>query len=85
MTETWRTQTGDFLTIAERDDWIIANADYYTVVRYLGPLNGYERHEVKTLNQAKKLAGRMAKKARKPYLIYAVAGISDVFVKAIGG
>ena len=83
MTETWRTQTGDFLTIAERDDWIIANADYYTVVRYLGPLNGYERHEVKSLDAAKKLAGRMAKKAGRPYLIYACAGQKDCFVCSV--
>ena len=83
MKENWRDITQDFLTIAERDDWIIANANYYTVVRYLGPLNGYERHEVKSLDAAKKLAGRMAKKAGRPYLVYAVADQKDCFVCSV--
>ena len=83
MKETWRNLTQDFLTIAERDAWIIANANLYTVVRYLGPLNGYERHETKTLAQAKKLAGRMAKKAGRPYLVYAVADQKDCFVCSV--
>ena len=83
MKENWRIKTGDFHTAAERDAWIIANASTLTVVRYLGPHNGYERHEVRTLQQAEKLAGRLAKQAGKPYLIYALAGRSDCFVKAI--
>ena len=83
MKENWRDITQDFLTIAERDDWIIGNADYFTVVRYLGPLNGYERHEVKTLGAAKKLAGRMAKKAGRLYLIYACAGQKDCYVCSV--
>ena len=83
MVEDWRTITNDFLTIAERDAHITQNADYFTVGRRLGPRQGYERHEVKTLTEAEYLAGRMAKQAKKPYLIYAVKGIADCFVKAI--
>lgn len=73
----------DFESIAERDAWITANADYFTVGRRLGPREGYDRHEVKTLSEAENLAGRMAKQTGRAYLIYAVAGISDCFVKAI--
>lgn len=73
----------DFQTIDERDQYLTANADYFTVGRRLGPFEGYERHEVKTLSEAENLAGRMAKQSKKPYLIYAVMGISDCFVKAI--
>ena len=83
MKENWRDLTRDFLTIAERDNWIIANADLFTVVRYLGPLNGYERHEAKSLDAATELAGRMAKKAGRPYLIYACAGQKDCFVCSV--
>lgn len=66
-----------------RDQHIILNADYFTVGRRLGPRLGYERHEVSTLNDAKKLARRMAKSTKRVYMIYAVSGISDCFVTAI--
>jgi len=72
-----------FQSWAERDEYIINNADYFTVGRRISPREGYERHEVKTLKQAENLGRRMAKKAGKVYMIYAVAGNSDCFVKAI--
>ena len=71
-----------FESIQQRDEWIIANSDYFTVGRRLGPAQGYERHEVKTLDEAKSLAGRMANEAGKTYLVYAVAGTHDCFVCA---
>jgi hypothetical protein len=83
MTEDWRTLTQDFKSIDERDKYITEHADYFTVGRRLGPFEGYERHEVKTLSEAENLAGRMANQTKKAYLIYAVAGFHDVFVKAI--
>ena len=72
-----------FHSIEERDAFIIANAGYFTVGRRLGPRKGYERHEVKTLVEAENLARRMANKTGKVYMVYAVAGINDCFVKAI--
>jgi CRISPR/Cas system-associated endonuclease/helicase Cas3 len=78
--ENWREMTLDFETYQERDDWIREHADIYTVVRYLGPRLGYERHETKTLAAAEALARRMATEAGKPYLIYAVAKQRDAFV-----
>lgn len=80
MSEDWRLQTLDFKTAKERDEYIINNSDYFTVVRHLGPRRGYERHEVKTLVEAETLARRMAKEAGKPYIIYAVAGLRDAMV-----
>ena len=73
----------EFASIAARDAFITANAQYFTVGRRIGPRQGYERHEVKTLAEAEALAGRMAKNTGKPYLIYAVSGVSDCFVRAI--
>jgi len=73
-----------FSSSAERDAYMAKNADYFTVVCYWGPRNGgYERHEVKTLLEAEKLARRMADKAGRPYMIYAVAGIYDAYVATI--
>lgn len=83
MNENWRSITGDFESIAERDAWMIANAEYFVVGRRLGPGEGYERHECKTLAEAETLARRMFERVNKPYLIYAVVGNHDAFVKAI--
>ena len=76
----WRKQTLDFESIKERDRWIADHAEYWTVVRYLGPRRGYERHETKTMDQAIEMAGRMAKQAGTNYLVYAVAGTRDAMV-----
>ena len=78
--EDWRKQTLDFQTAKERDQWILDHSEYFTVVRHLGPRRGYERHEVKTLPEAIEMAGRMAKQAGRPYLIYAVAGRRDAII-----
>lgn len=73
----------DFRTYQERDAWIRDHSDYFTVVRYLGPRRGYERHEVKSLEAAEVLARRMSNESGVPYLIYAVNGISDALVTTI--
>lgn len=70
----------DFKTEAERRKHLIENADHFTVVRYLGPRNGYERHEQPTLPEAEGLAQQKANEAGRPYGIYAVKGIHDTWV-----
>lgn len=76
-------QTLPYGSSDERDRYMIDHADYFTVGRRLGPFRGYERYEVKSLSEAENLAGRMATLSNKVYMIYAVAGIHDAFVKAI--
>lgn len=72
-----------FETYQQRDEWIKDHADYFTVVRYLGPRVGYERHEVKSFSEAEALAGRMSEASGRIYLIYAVCGIRDAFIKKV--
>jgi hypothetical protein len=66
-----------------RENHIKENADYFTVVRYLGPRAGYERHERPTLIAARDLAVELAVKMNSGYLIYAVAGIHDTWVENV--
>jgi hypothetical protein len=71
---------------AEREAYennIIANAQYYTIVRYLGQGKGYERHERPTLETAKKLARTLVEESGFGYLIYAVAGVNSTYVEAV--
>ena len=72
-----------FVNHAERDAYIVNHADYFTVGRRIGPREGYERHEVESLVDAKILGRRMANETGKIYLLYAVAGLSDAFIEAI--
>lgn len=73
----------DFPTAQAKDDWVKKNAEYFTVIRYLGPRLGYERKEVKTFEEAEILAGRMTQESGRPHMIYAVSGPHDAFLKAI--
>lgn len=66
-----------------RENSIIDEADYFTVVRYLGPGKGYERHEKDDREQAIILATQLAKENNRPYLIYAVKGVHDTFVEGV--
>jgi hypothetical protein len=61
------------------DAWIIENADYFTVVAFLGR-GKYERHEVATLKEAKRMAKGLQAKTKRRYLIYAVKGTADAVV-----
>lgn len=72
-----------FESSQERERWIVDNADYFTVVRYQGPLRGYERHEVPTLAAAHATARKLLAGGGKPYMIYAVAGIYDCYVATV--
>lgn len=74
----------EFRSPKDREEWVKAGADYFTVVRYLGPLKGYERHEVSTLAEAEALARRMAEQSGLRYMVYAVRGRSDAFLKWVG-
>lgn len=80
MSDDWRQLTHNFASGKERDQWIKENAQYFTVVRYLGPRKGYERHEVKTQDAAVELAGQLAQKAGIPYMVYAVAKLHDAMI-----
>jgi hypothetical protein len=68
----------DFKTEPERRQWIVDNADYFTVIRRVK--RTYERHELPTLDAAYKKAKALADKEGAPYLIYAVAGAHDTWV-----
>ena len=80
MGDDWRGITGDFKTAKERELWIREHADYFTVVRYLGPRRGYDRTEVPHLDQAIEMARRMAIEAGRAYIVYAVSGNMDAMI-----
>ena len=61
----------EFNSSGQRDQRIIDEAEYFTIVCFLG-VGQYERHEEKTLEEARKLARKLAKKSTKDYMIYAV-------------
>lgn len=72
----------NFSSIAERDKWITDNADYFSVIRRLN--RHYSRYEFPTLAEAEAGAERMTSNDPEArYLIYAVAGRSDCWVKTI--
>ena len=73
----------DFKTAKARSNWIATNADLWTVVCFHG-YGRYERHEFSNQKNAEAAARRMLKYTDKKVMIYAVAGIYDTFVKAIG-
>lgn len=61
----------EFRSAEERDGAIIADAEYFTVVRFLG-VGQYERHEVKTREEAISLGNELSKRVRGNYIVYAV-------------
>jgi len=83
LTPEQRKLTNAFESIEERDAWMISHADFFTVGRRLGPREGYERFETKTLAEAIDLAQTKANEVRRPYLIYAVSGPHDALVRVI--
>ena len=71
-----------FTNEKERHDWIVKHADFFTVVR-LKNLQ-YERYEVNTLKDARKLASHLAIWVpEKPWMIYACTDDMDTFVEAV--
>lgn len=61
----------EYTSPEERDSSIIAMAEYFTIVRFLG-VGQYERHERKTRREAKELGNELASKNKANYMIYAV-------------
>lgn len=61
----------EFRSAKERDDHIIENAKYFTIVRFHG-VGKYERHERKTREEAEHLAKLLSSENRGNYMIYAV-------------
>lgn len=72
-----------FKSEKDRQQWIIANADYFTVVRFKN--RRYERHERKTLEEAEKLAKELCfQNEGSRWMIYAVTAEGrDTFVKTV--
>lgn len=72
----------DFSSEKERHQWIVDNADYYTLVRFRN--RRYERLEFATLAEAEEAGAKAIKEDPDAKLmIYAVAGLSDTFIKSI--
>lgn len=69
-------------TRAEHDRAIIGNADYFTVVRFLGRAR-FERHEVPTLTAARELARVLVNGGGRGAMIYAVRGRHDAHVENV--
>jgi hypothetical protein len=75
----------DFKTELDRREWIVANANYFTVLNY-APWGNSQRLEFPTLELAEQAAQRIIArdKPARPLMIYAVAGIHDTWVKNVG-
>ena len=73
----------DFKTSLERQQWFVANADYFTAITRRNMIN--ERVEFSTLVAAEAFAREMLLQdlTLKPYIIYAVVNDSDSFVKTV--
>jgi hypothetical protein len=72
----------DFKTSAERDTWVIANADYFTIIRRQNLAN--ERIEKPTLAKARAAAKDMlTMNPRAHLLIYAVCNIYSAYVETV--
>ena len=68
-----------FTSQAEREKWLIENAEYFTVIFRRDLKNN--RIEFRSLPEAEYAARRIAREIRVGTLIYAVSGVSDTFVK----
>jgi len=72
----------DFASAKEREEWIIANAQYFTTCRTIN--RKYERQEHATLELARSHAkSLLAENPIKPILIYAVEGESSVYIEMV--
>jgi hypothetical protein len=67
-----------FTSQAEREKWLIENADYFTIVFRRNLRN--RRLEVSDLKTADAYAKRISEDLKLNTLIYAVSGVSDTFV-----
>lgn len=67
------------LTQTERQQKLIEEAEYFTVIRFCG-VGVYERREVSNKDEAMKLAEKLCRETQKNYLVYAVKGTQDTYV-----
>ena len=80
-----RRMKGSPPTTSEKDrrEWIIANADFFTIIERRD--RRYIREEFKTLTDADQRAGEiMAERPEARLLIYAVASPYDTLVRTVG-
>lgn len=76
------TKMPDFSTEKERQQWIIDNADYFSLILRRDGKNN--RAEFPTLADAENGALRLLElDPTARFLIYAVSGVSDVYVKTV--
>jgi hypothetical protein len=76
------TQLPDFKTPKERDEYFLANAEFYTVIQRLSPYS-IDRHECKDYDEAVKVACDLVCVTGRPYMIYSVIGPYDSFIKSV--
>lgn len=72
----------EFKTEKERQAWIIENAEYYTVVSFLGA-GQFEKYEEKIFSEALDKARSLADFSNRSYMIYAVVEPYDTYVTTI--
>ncbi len=73
----------DFSSDQERAAWIMANASYWTVVRFRN--RRYQRVECPTHASARWLAEQMVREIPQArFLIYAVVGNQSTYVETVG-
>lgn len=72
----------EFKTEKERQAWIIENAEYYTVVSFLGA-GQFEKYEEKLFSHAMEIARSLANLSNRSYMIYAVVAPYDTYVTTI--
>jgi hypothetical protein len=75
-------QIPDFKSALERQQWFTDNADYFTTITRLNRQN--IRAEFPTLGEAEAYAKKELQNVNlRSFLIYAVVGVSDTFVKSV--
>jgi len=74
--------TPDFKTSDERNDWIVAHAECFSCVRFFGHVK-YKKERRLTLPEIEALAERMANAEGGRWMIYAVHGPHNVYIKTV--
>jgi len=72
-----------FSSQQEREKWFIDNADYFTVIQFRG-VGKYDRHELKTKDQAMEAAKLLAETKGGKWMVYSIVGESSVYVTTVG-
>lgn len=76
------TNMPDFVNEKDRQQWLIDNAEYFTVIRRRALKN--QRIECPSLAEAEQVAEKWVKAdPQARLLLYAVSGVHDVFVKSV--